>query len=180
MRRCLPILLFVMAGLAAGPSHAAPPAGLREAALQGNLAKVQQILKKSPNVLKTKDGVGMLCMAAYSGNRALVTFMLSKGSKINEADYDGSTPLHQAASAGNRPLIEFLLSRGARINQRGPYGWTPLHSAAASADRATVALLVAKGANVNAQGMRKDTPLDVAIKYRNDAIAAFLSKRTKK
>lgn len=151
---------------------------LRNAALQGNLVRVKQLLKKSPRILKTPKGNGVLCMAAFSGNRDLVLYLLSQGSKVNERDADGSTPLYHAANAGNRPMVELFLAKGAGVNQARRDGWTPLHAAVASGERPVVELLLSKGANIHARaGARKETPFQIALKYQYDEIAALLQKK---
>lgn len=153
-------------------------AALRDAALKANVPRVKQLLKKSPGVLKTANGRGVLCMAAFSGNRELVLYLLSQGANVNERDVDGSTPLYHAANAGSRPLTELFLARGAKVNQARRDGWTPLHAGVASGERPVVELLLSKGANLNARaGARKETPFHIAVKYRYDDIAALLQKR---
>lgn len=171
------VTLLLVSAVPAQDSRSA----LRNAALEGNLPRVKQLLQKAPGVMRTPKGSGVLCMAAFSGNRDLVVYLLSQGGKVNSTDTDGSTPLYHAANGGHLPVVQLLLARGAKVNQARRDGWTPLHAAVASGERPIVELLLAKGANVNAQaGLRKETPFQVAMKYRFDDIAALLQKRAKK
>lgn len=171
-------LTLLLAGAASAQSVAAK---LRAAALAGNLPRVKQLVPASKGLLKTPKGAGILCMAAYSGNKALVLYLISQGSKVNERDADGSTPLYHAANGGSLPIVQLLVARGAGINHARRDGWTPLHAAVASGSRPVVEYLLSKGANLNARaGAKGETPFQIAVKYRCDDIAALLQKRMKK
>jgi ankyrin repeat protein len=174
--------MFLFAALVAGSASAQDVrAQMRAAALKGDLPAVKQLAAKSPGLLKTPKGVGILCMAAFSGNKELVVYLLSQGSKVDERDYDGATPLYHAANGGYKPIVELLLARGAKVNAAKKDGWTPLHAAVASGEKPVVMLLLAHGADINAKaGARKETPFQIAIKYRYDEIAALLQKRMKR
>ena len=175
LNRCLPLLLALL--LVSGAAAQSLRDKVRSAALEGNLPRVKQLLKKSPKLLRTPQGSGILGMAVFSGNRDLVLYVISQGSKVNEQDRDGSTPLYHAANAGSKPLTQLLLARGAKVNTARRDGWTPLHAAVASGERSVVDLLLSRGANINAHTARKETPFQIAVKYRYDEIASLLQKR---
>jgi uncharacterized protein len=154
---------------------------LREAALRGDLPRIKVLLKKSPGFLKTSQGGGVLCMGAFSGNKPVVLYLLSQGSKVNERDADGSTPLYQAANGGNLPIVQLLLAKGAKVNQARTDGWTPLHAAVAIGARDIVELLLAKGASLSAKaGRKQETPHEIAVKYKHPELAELLQKRAKR
>ncbi len=164
--------------LACGWTPRASAQTLKEAALSGNLKRIQQLVGKQPGVLKSKDGAGVLCVACYAGHRPVVTYLLAHGSKVTERDFDGSTPLHSAAAGDQEAIARLLLSRGASAKTPRYNGWTPLHDAAASGSLGVARLLLAAKSPVNAPaGPKKTTPYGVAKKYGNEAVAKLLKAK---
>ena len=54
--------------------------------------------------------------AAASGDLETISRLIVKGLNINDADYDGRTPLHLACQAGHAEVVQFLLENGANVN----------------------------------------------------------------
>ena len=83
-------------------SKAAPGTGdaLREAARDGQVQKLKELLEKWPG-----DSV------------------------ISEGDTIGTTPLHTAASNGHKECVQLLLDAGADINAKNVYGQAPFAKA---------------------------------------------------
>ncbi|KAG0233471.1 hypothetical protein BGW42_007428 [Actinomortierella wolfii] len=72
------------------------------------------------------------------------------GLSLNQADWEGRSPLHIACSAGYLEVVRFLLSHGASIHMRDRQNHTPLYDAATrSGSLEIVQLLRATGAHLN-------------------------------
>jgi ankyrin repeat protein len=63
------------------------------------------------------------------GRRAAAELLLAKGSRINEKDVNGDTPLHLAACDGKLELVRLFLSKGAEVNVKDNNRQTPLDMA---------------------------------------------------
>jgi ankyrin repeat protein len=54
----------------------------------------------------------------------MVKLLLKVGARVNEADYDGRTPLILAVNSGMEDAVKLLLDRGADVNAESDYGET--------------------------------------------------------
>ena len=112
-------------------------ADLLQAVESGDLAEVQRILKRNPDVdvdALRVDALRVMC-----------------------------TPLLKAIEKKHKPIIEVLLHHGAAVN--GPVGpfTTPLQKACSSNRADIVSLLLEHGADVDAMTARfRQTPLSLA------------------
>lgn len=130
-----------------------PP--LHEAALAGDIEKVESLLAKGADVNERDDegrGRTALHCACEKGHAEVAKLLISKGAYVNAIGWR-KTPLHFAARSGDKATVELLLSKGADINAKSSAGRTPLFEAVASlapGRREVVELLVLKGAKVPA------------------------------
>jgi hypothetical protein len=115
-----------------------------------------------------------LGIAAKKSNLSIVRFLLAKGLKINDPDYDGVTPLMNAIDAShvsrtpNIPLIAFLLNNGAdpnAVNRGGNFCRTALCFAAWQSSDEVMDLLIAKKADVNFADEAGETALSRAVYF---------------
>ena len=109
-----------------------------DAALQGDLAVIRQLLNKGIEP-DTKDDRSIqldmtpLMHAAGQGHIDVVQILVASGASVNaQARFEserGCTPLHYAAHGKYTDIMEFLLKSGADVNAVGfgQYG-TPLHT----------------------------------------------------
>ena len=100
----------------------------------------------------TKGGANALHYIVRKPNQAeIITYFLSKGVDVNQADEDGNTVLMNAA-ASNRDtaVIAMLLPKVKNINQANLKGETPLTMAVRSNSADVLAYLINKGADVKA------------------------------
>ena len=51
-------------------------------------------------------------MAASSGNKDLLEYLIGKGLDAHAKNNFGQTVLHMAASSGNKDLLEYLIGKG--------------------------------------------------------------------
>ncbi len=158
------------------------------AATQGDMPKVKEMLKSDPTLATAKDenGTSVILKATYHRQREVVQTLLASGVELNifEAAATGQTrrveeltrqdkslanafapdgfmPLGLAVFFGHPETVDLLLKAGADVNAttRESMKVTPLASAAAARQIEIARVLIAHGANVNAQAESAFTPL---------------------
>ena len=67
--------------------------------------------------------------AASQGDLIEIKSLEAKGIDLNEADYDGRTPIHIAASEGHFNIVEYFILRNLRLDPKDRWGGTPLEDA---------------------------------------------------
>ena len=105
---------------------------------------IENIQKKDPRVQKNDDklkGVMMANFAASQGDLNEIKSLDAKGVDLDEADYDGRTPIHVAASDGHLNIVEFFVSSGKVLNPKDRWGGTPLSDAEKHEHKDIVTLL---------------------------------------
>ena len=161
---------------------------LLEAAEEGDLDGVKDLIDAGANVDASIEGDGSPLIAASRANRlAVVVELLNRGADVNFAVSGDGNPLIAAAAAGAEKIVDQLLSRGAEIDLIVPGDENALIQAAGAGHFAIVKMLVDRGADVNARvwvdwSWHSDkngtgewrTPLSQARKGRHGAIVAFL------
>ena len=87
---------------------------LHDAARDGELAKVQALLKDNPDLVFSKDAFGWtpLHYAVVSGQKDVAELLLAHGAEVNAEDNDGFTPLHVATANGHKEMAELLRQHG--------------------------------------------------------------------
>ncbi len=157
-----------------------PDAPVADAAMQGDLATVRDLLAGGADVNAAQgDGMTALHWAAERGDPALAEMLLYAGATIAPVTrIGGYTPLHVAARTGSDQVARLLLDAGADPGAAAPgTGTTPLHLAAGAGDAALVAELLERGADPDArEGGWDQTPLIFAASMnRAEAIRALLA-----
>jgi ankyrin repeat protein len=127
----------------------------------------------SPTVASAKAGPA-LADRIQAGDRRAALAMIAAGADVNQAQADGTTPLHWAAYKVDRELVNALLRKGARANVINRYGATPLAEAVKIADAELVAMLVEAGADANVANEDGQTPLMLAARTGNVGVARLL------
>jgi len=81
-----------------------------EAVRAGDVAKVEELLEKNPELVNAKNYVDCtpLYIAAENGNREMIDLLISRGAEVNVQATDGYTTLHCAARYGQKELVEFF------------------------------------------------------------------------
>ena len=80
----------------------------------------------------------------------IVTFLLSKGAKVNgDPRFRGETPLSSAALIGNKAVVDLLIAKGADVNLTGKGGDAPIANAARGGCIEIAKTLLEHGAKVN-------------------------------
>jgi hypothetical protein len=105
---------------------------IHEAARDGDIKKVELLLKGQPDLVSSKEekfGQTPLHIAAFNDRLDVAKLLLENKADVNAKAKNGSTPLHLAAAKGNKDMVEFLLASKADINALDNDGWSPMHSA---------------------------------------------------
>ena len=151
-----------------------------QSVVQGDVAKVKELLKIDPQLARATDrrGVSAILKATYYGKQEVAAVLLATGIELNifEASAmgrtervralvkqdptlanafapDGFFPLGLATFFGHPETVEALLAAGADVNAvtRESMKVTPLHSAVAARQIGIGRLLIVRGAKVNVQ-----------------------------
>ena len=145
-----------------GDADSACSSTIFEAAQEGDLERVKDLLKANPDLVFSKDNheTTPLHIAVSTGHKALVELLLTSKADVNARDSGGDTPLHKATE---KDVAELMLKHGANVNAENINIRTPLHEAAERGNEEVVELLLASGANVNAKENNGQTALHFSV-----------------
>src|SRR5258706_9047696 len=98
-----------------------------EAAALGDTARVRELVKKSPELLRqhSSDGWTALHLAAFMGHRQSAEALVDLGADVAAISKNqmANQALHAAlAGKTDRGVVEMLIERGANVNARGGSG----------------------------------------------------------
>lgn len=121
--------LLVGALACCAPAFCGP---IHEAARDGDIKKVEELLKADPALVSSKDekyGQTPLHVAAFNNHADIAKLLIEDHADVNARANNGSTPLHLAAAKGNKEIVELLIDNHADVNALDKDGWSPAHSA---------------------------------------------------
>jgi ankyrin repeat protein len=150
------------------PSYSAED--LRNAALEGNLESIRQIVDTGVDVEEVDQlGRTALMFASYNGHTKVVHFLIEQGADVQKQNSEGRTSLMFASSGPFPATVELLLENGSDPNAKDSVeGWTPLMYAAAEGNIEVVEVLL----DYNADGSIQDTDGETAADFaRNNGHA---------
>lgn len=144
-----------------------------QAIVQGDVAKVKELLKIDPQLAQAKDrrGVSAVLKATYYSKKEVAEVLLATGIELN---------IFEAAATGQTDRVRALLKQDSSlVNAFAPDGFFPLGLATFFGHPKTVEVLLAAGANVNAvtRESMKVTPLHSAVAARQLGIGRLLIAR---
>jgi ankyrin repeat protein len=181
-----------------------PEYTIHDAALLGDLEKVQTLLLEKPDLVSSRDGLGYpaLHWAAEKGHKDVADLILTNKAEVNlhdaallgdltraqtlltddpnmanDRDSDGQTPLHWAASRGHTEVAKLLLASNAEVNAESNSGETPLQLAAIGGHKEAAGLLLVHNADITAKNNLRYpgwTPLHLAAARGHKEVAALL------
>ncbi|MBW1297386.1 ankyrin repeat domain-containing protein, partial [Aquimarina litoralis] len=98
-------------------------------ACEGNLKKVDSLLKTTSINALSKNQSNLLHFAAYCNQEEVFNFLLEKGIDINVKNKYDDTPLMYAVLRRNVKMTEKLIANNANVNTVNKDNLTPLYNA---------------------------------------------------
>ncbi|MCI0429512.1 MAG: ankyrin repeat domain-containing protein [Rhodospirillales bacterium] len=171
-------LLILIAIAASTPAKAEP---LHDAAMAGDVARIEHLLQEGADV-NASDAMGTaLHWAILLAHTDAVRLLLERGADPNAEAVSG-TPLYAAARKGDIESVTLLLQYGAEPNggftAETADRSTPLHQAASNGYVEVVGLLLERGADPNLVTFDGTAPLHEAAKAGHLEIAQRLVERS--
>lgn len=149
------------------PGHAAGTISIVQAAGQGDLQAVKEIVKNFPDKVDQKlEGKTALQIACYEGYVDVVKFLLENKASPNLKDSEDDSPLHYSAFGKEHKTMEELLRFGADANIINKSKQSPLHISVGKASPECVKVLLKHRANPSLKDNDGDTPMHDAISQR--------------
>jgi ankyrin repeat protein len=108
-----------------------------------------------------KDSLASLIQA---GNHKAALAKIRSGADVNEAQPDGTRPIHWAVYQVDYELIEALIAKKAKVDVTNEFGSSPIAEAAKLADARMVKMLLDAGARPDSANQDGETAFMLAIK----------------
>uniref|UniRef100_A0A3B3VP38 Transient receptor potential cation channel, subfamily A, member 1b n=1 Tax=Poecilia latipinna TaxID=48699 RepID=A0A3B3VP38_9TELE len=139
---------------------------------KGDLTLLENLVRKSPEVLCEKDecGASPLHHAAAGGHVSLIRFITSviDPQELNSCDDQGNVPLHWAVERNKAESCRALMDLGANPNILNNALLSPLHLAVSLGHNSLLGMLLSYSVtNCNLQGDLGNTPLILACSLNN-------------
>ncbi|XP_069369144.1 transient receptor potential cation channel subfamily A member 1 [Paralichthys olivaceus] len=152
-----------------------------ELAVKGELALLQNLVRKSPKVLSERDeyGASTLHHAAAGGHVTLIQFITTviDSQELNSCDEQGNVPLHWAVEQNKAESCRALMDLGANPNILNTALLSPLHLAVNRGHNNLVELLVSYSAtDCNLEGDLGNNPVILASSINNCEALSILLK----
>ena len=107
---------------------------------------------------------GQLATVIQEGRRAAALAMIKAGADVNQAQPDGTRPIHWAVYRVDHELVDALIAKKARVDVANEFGHTPLAEAVRQGDARIVKTLLGAGSGTEGANADGQTALMVAIK----------------
>src|SRR5262245_15758234 len=107
---------------------------------------------------------GSLATLIQKGDRKAALERIRAGADVNEAQPDGTRPIHWAVFKVDYELLDALIAKKAKADVANEFGATPLAEAVKVTDARMVKTLLAAGAGVESVNLDGETALMLAIK----------------
>jgi hypothetical protein len=119
-------------------------------------------------------GINSLYLASENNDAQTITYLLTKGSLVNQQNIEGKTALFIAALCGYNEIANILIAHSANPNLAEQNGQSPLYAAVAHKRVSVVRMLLANGANMLQATKQSDTPLNRVIEERSWTVFASM------
>ena len=107
---------------------------------------------------------GQLATAIQDGKRAAALEMIRAGADVNEAQPDGTRPIHWAVYRFDYDVMDALIAKKAKVDVTNEFGSTPLAEATKQGNARMVKTLLAAGSGTEGPNADGQTALMIAIK----------------
>jgi ankyrin repeat protein len=142
------------------------------------LEELQQLVEAG-TALDGGDPFGRtaLWVAAKSGHKSIIRFLLQNGSCVNIPDCEGVRPTDIAAREGQWGAVNEFMKHDPEITPEGTEILTnQLYEASESGDLEVVQMILKCGISVNTTNKNGNTPLHVAAKCGHKEVTSWLLK----
>src|SRR5271165_5735340 len=117
-----------------------------------------------------------LASLIQEGNHKAALAQIRAGADVNEAQPDGTRPIHWAVYKVDHELLDALIAKKAKVDVANEFGSTPLAEAAKLADARIVKTLLGAGAKPESPNQDGENALMVAIKTGELPVVELLIK----
>src|SRR5262245_42364190 len=107
---------------------------------------------------------GQLATAIQEGKRAAALAMIQAGADVNEAQPDGTRPIHWAVYRFDYDVLDALIAKKAKVDVINEFGSTPLAEATKQGNARMVKTLLAAGSGTEGANDGGHTASMIAIK----------------
>ena len=121
-----------------------------------------------------EDQPGKLAKLIQDGKRAAALEMIRAGADVNEAQLDGTRPVHWAVYRVDYDLLAQLIAKKAKVDVVNEFGYTPLAEATKQGDARMVKMLLDAGSGTEGANTDGQTALMTAIKSGDLAVFQML------
>ncbi|KAF4525913.1 hypothetical protein B566_EDAN014630 [Ephemera danica] len=155
--------------------HDAKDQELHNAAMNGNVQLVRNLITKGVNVSATnEDRNSGLIFASWNNHTAIVKLLIEAGAYLNAQNINNSTALILAAYHNQTEVCKMLLDAGADANIENRHGEVALTYAVWRNNVEAVKMVLENGAEVDIATNEGNTPLHTAARYGYIDIAKIL------
>lgn len=132
----------------------------------------------NPNIhAKGLDSPLQIAVSTDNANVPLISYLISKGAKLNDADIPLGNVISRSIHKGNAPAIKELIAKGAKVSDTENLNGSGLTQALNIDDEDIAVLLIENGADINKPDEQGFTPLALASKKKFNRAMEALIKR---
>ncbi|KAK3580810.1 hypothetical protein CHS0354_025154 [Potamilus streckersoni] len=131
-----------------------------QAAKQGNVDLITELVHEDPSCADEQDGLGRtaLTYAVHFSQMDALHCLLENEASVNTSAHDGSTAVHQACHDDNPEALRMLLEYGGDFTMQDTHGRAPIHWAVTAYTLDCLRVLIEHNADVNVRDKDGLTP----------------------
>ncbi|BFZ18797.1 hypothetical protein BsWGS_21836 [Bradybaena similaris] len=144
-----------------------PP--LIDAARNGDVGLISEILQEDPSCVDCTDGFGRTAVmyAVHFFRHDALQFLLEHRADVNAQAHDESTAVHRACHDANHIALKMLIDHDGNFTVCDVHGRAPIHWAVTTRSTECLQILLAHGASVGTRDKDMLTPLMWACRMDN-------------